>query len=412
MIKITGAKSAAAIKASQQGLQVIGKTLELGKEYTLLFPKLIEDGVRQDDIAMAGIIGRTTSFDDLRMSFVRIPDKDLEQNSETQRITDKSALRKWGVVSSILYKAAEFRDIENAKRDAADAAERQGVAVDETALAQAIENIRVQYNGRKSDGQNASVLPTKRRLIKSGTPDILLFTEAIIIPLDGELKPEWEKAQAVEVTISNAKLKCLQEILKRPAYNDPESDFYEVKFSYVGKDKKEAGGNKYTGLEAVARKVNMTKDAEGKFVDQNVQSIASKLAFIAHDGQTIFNRSNQVTFAKTPEDFEAAIRKFLADAKNNILTTYIDMESDQVKKGASILDELKIFNENSKQYKELQEVIKSVGTPADDATNPVEELHAAATELAGSTGVSQAANVVDENPELAATIGAEDLGDL
>lgn len=392
-VKITGTKNASVIVASQRGKKSLGKILELGNEYTLLFPK------KDNDVVMSGIPGRNACYDDLGIGFVRIPEDMMELQEETNRIIDKSGMNKWGILSSLLYSASKARDIEMSKQEAKKAAEMTGDPIDERALEQTINGIILDYDGAAKTGNSEAVLPKKQRLL-SPSVDINLFTEAIIIPLNKDLEPIWDKASAVEVQISPAKLNQLSDIVKSKVYNnfDDPDGFLEVKFSYKGTTKNDAGKNKYAGVEDKVRKVNFQKNDDGTYIDPQVESNRGLFTSISNDSDIIFSRSGVVSFAKTPAELEAAMRKYLST--HRVLPAYIDLEDEKTKKFAKTLAEFGLFSEDSKKYKELMAIIEEQeqDTVVEDV---IEELDKGVKELSNSKSVSEANQVLTNNPNVA-----------
>lgn len=352
-MRIATTRGAAKVIASQKSKQMLGKNnLELGKEYILLFPK------SDNEIVASGIVGRTCDYDALGLSFGRLAEDQMEINEETGRITDNSGMRRWAALSSILFKAAELRDIEEKKEEAQKIAAKTDSPIDEAALSQAIEKVRAAYEGTPRQGEVAAVMPTKQRLI-SPSVSFSISTEAVLIPLDRNLKPEFDKASSVEVRLSNTKIKQINAILDDPNYNnanDPDG-FLEVKFAYKGADRKEAGKNPYQGVESAVRKIDLTMK-DGEYVDAGTRSIAHLLSDTTHDADLMFSRAGTVSFAKTAADVEAAMRKYLS--QNRVLSVFIDMEDELTKRHAKdILDLGCVFKKDSRQYNELLAIVES-----------------------------------------------------
>ena len=91
------------------------------------------------------------------------------------------------------------------------------------------------------------------------------------------------------------------------------------------------------------------------------------------------------------------MKKYLS---NCILLTYVDFTSDIVKKNAAMLKDWGIFNPESKQYKELLEVIANAGEDsvaalAEEAKAAVENDATEALEIAKSTTVTEAVNAIN-----------------
>lgn len=404
-IKIKSTRSAEKVIASQKNKQSLGKNnLELGKEYILLFPK------KDNEVVVSGIVGRSCNFEELGISFGRLTDDQMEYNEETGRIKDNSGMLRWAALSSILYRAAKAQDIEKKKEEARLLSEKTGTPIDENALAQAIEKVNVAYDGKPRQGDEAAVAPTKQRLISSKV-DFNVFTEAVLIPLDKHLKPEFDKALSVEVRLSNTKIKQLNAILDDPNYND-ESDpdgFLEVKFSYKGTDRKEAGKNAYLGVESAVRKCDFSKDGDGNYIDSGIKSIAHLLSDTTHDDELMFSRAGTVSFAKTAADVEAAMRKYLSN--NRILPLYINMEDELTKKHAKdILDLGCVFGQGTKQYNELLAIIEEQEGNISD--NEDETLTGEISKLTEAKSARDIETAVSSNKELEDLVGNDEIADI
>lgn len=408
-IKITNTRQAVKVQASQRSKQTMGKkVLELGKEYTILFPK--KDG----EVVVAGIVGRNCSYDDLGMSFGRIADTQMEINEETGRIKDNSGMQEWAVISSLLYEASKLLDIEKAKEEAQKVADATGDVVDSLALNQTITKITEEYEGRAKTATEKAVMPTKQRLVSSRI-DFSIFTEAVLIPLDKSMLPEYEKAVGVEVRLSATKQRQLNDIIDNPNYNDQDDKdgFLEVKFSYTGASTQEAGRNPYSGVEKNIRKVDLTKK-DGKYVDTGVQSIAYILNDTTNDHDLMFSRAGAVSYAQTAVDVEGAMKKFLAN--NRMLPVHIDAESDMFKRNAKMLYKMGVlYKEGSPQYKQLKDLVES--QEAEEAeSNPIDELEETMTgsvqELTKAKSTKEVADIVDSDDELKDMLGDDEIADI
>jgi hypothetical protein len=405
-IRITNTREAVKVQASQRSKQALGKkVLELGKEYVLLFPK------KENEIVVAGIVGRNCDYDALGVSFGRLNDSQMEINEETGRIKDNSGMQRWAVLSNILYKAAMAKEISDKTEEARKIAEQTGDKIDEAGLSQAINKVKLAYEGQARHGDEAAIMPTKQRLVSSRV-DFSIFSEAVLIPLDKNLKPEYDKAISVEVRLSNTKQKQLNAILDDPNYNNAEDKdgFLEVKFSYKGANAQEAGKNSYLGAELAVRKVDLTID-NGEYVDSGVKSIAHLLSDTTHDHDIMFSRAGTVSFAQTAADVEAGMRKYLSN--NRMLPLFIDMEDETTKRNASTILELKVFNSTSKQFEELQAMVEE--QKASEQTDDNQEdgtMPAEAKDLLAAKTTKEVDAITSKNEELKGMVGNEEVEDI
>lgn len=367
------------------------KNLVLGKEYELLFRK------NNGDVIVSGMAGRQANFDELGIGFVRLFDDQLEENPETGRITDRSSMRQWSIISSILFHAAEKKEIDEFEEDAKKTAARSGMPINPATLEQGIEDIHNHYHYNKDSGVKAEDM--RRPLLSAGI-QFNIITEVLVVPLlkDNGNAPDYKNARVMEISLSPAKQRQIAEVISNPVYNDMDDldGFLHVKFSYIGANAQEAGKKEFQGLENVVRKVNLAK-VDGVYVDAGVASIAPMIDSIAKTSEAIYISSNAVAYASTTADLDVAMKKYLS---NCILLTYVDFTSDIVKKNATMLKDWGIFNPESKQYKELLEVIANAGEDSvaalsEEAKAAVENDATEALEIAKSTTVTEAVNAIN-----------------
>lgn len=367
------------------------KNLVLGKEYELLFRK------NNGDVIVSGMAGRQANFDELGIGFVRLFDDQLEENPETGRITDRSSMRQWSIISSILFHAAEKKEIDEFEEDAKKTAARSGMPINPATLEQGIEDIHNHYHYNKDSGVKAEDM--RRPLLSAGI-QFNIITEVLVVPLlkDNGNAPDYKNARVMEISLSPAKQRQIAEVISNPVYNDMDDldGFLHVKFSYIGANAQEAGKKEFQGLENVVRKVNLAK-VDGVYVDAGVASIAPMIDSIAKTSEAIYISSNAVAYASTTADLDVAMKKYLS---NCILLTYVDFTSDIVKKNAIMLKDWGIFNPESKQYKELLEVIANAGEDSvaalsEEAKAAVENDATEALEIAKSTTVTEAVNAIN-----------------
>lgn len=405
--KISDTKQAAKVQASQRSKAAMGKkNLELGKEYTILFPK------KDNRVVVSGIVGRNCNYDALKVSFGRIADSQMEVNPETGRIKDLSGMRQWATLSGILYKAAKLKDIQVARDEAQKIADATSSAIDEVGLQMSIDKVELAYEGAKATAEAKAILPTKQRLI-SYSVDFSIFTEAVLIPLNKQLQPEFDKAAPVEVRLSKSKIDQINSILDNPMYNnmDDPDGFLEIKFSYVGESTKAAGQNKYTGCEAAVRKVNLTKDADGNYVDSGTLQISGYLKDTTHDPDIMFSRAGTVSFANTAQDVEAAMRKYLSN--NRTLPLFIDLEDEATKRAAKDIIALNcVFGTNTRQYTELMNIIEEQEAANGVADDDQGDISGDVGKLSSAKDTQDVAAAVAGNEELSGMIsqgGVEDI---
>lgn len=406
-IRIMSTRQAQKVQSSQRSKQSLGKkTLELGKEYTLLFPK------KDNEIAAAGIVGRTCDYDSLGVSFGRISDSQMDINEETGRIKDNSGMQRWAQLSNLLYKAAMAKEISDKTDEAKSLAEKTGGSIDEVGLEQSIAKVKLAYEGAPRQGEEKAIMPTKQRLVSSSI-NFSIFTEAVLIPLNKELKPEFDKAIGVEVRLSNTKQQELNTILENPSYhdvNDPDG-FLEIKFSYTGKDIQEAGKKSYQGVEASVRKVDQTK-VDNMYVDPGVKSISHIIKDTTNDYDTMFSRAGTVSFAQTAADVEASMRKYLSN--NRMLPLYINFEEESTKRNAKVLLDLGVFKADTNQYRELEAMIaeqEAAETSQEDSPENDGSLPAEAQELLNAKSVAEAQAAIQSSEELKGIV-KEEIGDI
>lgn len=394
---------------AQKNNKSFGQAVELGKEYSVIFRK------KNGFPAVAGITGRNVDRDALGISFVRIPDDKLEQVGTTNSFRDSTISAKWATISNLLYKAAKAKEIADARDDAQKAADMAGVPIDELALSQAIEKIELAYEGRRAVDGVAAIQPTKRRLINSvgSKVEINVHSECVVVPLDSNMQPEYDKAVVAGIILRESRLRALSTIAGNPAYNDQNdpNGYMEVRFSCTGTDKKIAMRNPFVGVEKSVRKFNFDKDENGSYVDSHVTAILPKLSSITENAGIMRDRSSSSIWAGTVADLDAAMRKYLA--ANRVLPLFLDLNDDSVRRHAkTILDLGCVFREHSKQWEELKAIVDADEASANAAVEQEAAVDNAqgAIEATKSQNVGEVVDAIDKH-QLADVIG-DDVDDI
>lgn len=399
---VTDIQSADAVLSAQKQRMMIGQALELGNEYVILFP------LRSGSIVVAGLPSRSASFGP--KSFARCKLQlgvDFEMDPETGKLKDISELKAWGRLSNLLYKAAQAKETADKLEEERRRCETAGTEFNEVSANQIIENVNILYNGAPAEEDKEAVYPKRKRILDSIT--VQMFTEAVLLPLDKDtLKPLWGKAVGVEIALTPGRIKQLKEILKTPAYSevaDPDG-FLEVKFSYKGDKKNIAGQNKYVGVELDHRKVDLTKDEDGNYVGP-IKESQHVLNGTAHDPESIYNRSGTVSMAKPITEITAKLRQYIAS--NVTLFEYVDMTDESFRVSARDFYAANIFNPNTKQYRELEEIVIELNE--EEGIEPEDtNVSDAIGKLANASSVADVAGLSEE--EIKDAMDDEDIVDI
>lgn len=389
----TGLSGAMRVKDSQNRVRNLSKVVALGGSYRLFFPMGDVDGVR--DMVVAAVAGRQLDFKRLGRSFVVLPEKYYEV-SETGRITDKSELRKYAVISRALLDAERREEIARAERDAKTTAEQMGVDIDVVALKQAIREIELRYNGDR-DAKPQPIYADENQMVSGVKVEIA--TEVVVVPLNSNKEPEWGKAVSAAIPLSDRKMSQLSALVSNPDYCDPEKNYIEVSYDYIGTDAKTAGQN------AVFQGVSKELSLENKFADGWAANGGTIMARLPKDSEAIKARNMTMSSSTTIKEVIELFNKYVS--KHQLILLNLDLEDDLVKAAAKDMVELNIAADAPKVQEKLIAIVEA--QRAEGKEEEIEEsVHGDVLKAAEAKTLGELA----ENIESIDAISASDIDEL
>lgn len=303
------------LKGAQGSDKSLSKVCNLNGSHRLFFPT-DEDG----DLTVAVVPGCKTDWEKTGTGFVVFGEEDYEQ-IETGKIINKSGLKSLSKIARAVHKAAMAYDIKRAEKEARETAEASGRVLDILALEQAKKEIELKYEG-DIDKKPNPIYPEVQQAI--GGVTLLIATECLVIPLDSESRPNWSKAELASVDLSGKKVVQIETLLAKKEYFNVGDGFLEVQYDYNGTDAKQAGINAAFG--GVAKSVSLTVDSD------LWEANKTNLERLARDGEAIAARNRSMSSPMKPADVAVKYKKWLA--KNDVLLTNLDYDSEEVKNAA------------------------------------------------------------------------------
>ena len=301
----------------------LSKAVELNGQYRLFFRTWpVEDGLM--DIAAAVVPGRSCDFDVCQTSYIPYT-KDMYETDEIGVIDDKTPLKSWARIARVLHQAQCIREKKGAEAEAQRTAAELGSAVDPVSLARALEAIEIKFNGGKAaDGTN--IAPSKQAAI-SGMQQ-KMSTQLLVVKMQPNGAPDWKNSKYAVLEISKSRMTELITILDDPNFTDPNKDYLEVQYNYVGADKKSAG--QAAKFQGIAESMSLAKmfpsdwETHGKKL---VDGIA-KGADLDATAEIMRSRNRNLKAGKGANDVISAIKTWCA--KNAAVFASINFETDEV----------------------------------------------------------------------------------
>lgn len=203
-----------------------------------------------------------------------------------------------------------------------------------------VKELEQTYYGDK-DAKPNPVYATKAPAIGNQTLEIA--TECLVVPLDTNGVPEWNKAEVASLPLtSNTKIQQLRAIYTNTDFCDDEQEYLEVSWNYSGTTKAEAGRSAcFTGVSketSLARKFPELWEAN-----------KGKLADISLDPETIASKNWTLSTATPVKEVVEKFKSYLL--KRPILFPHIDFDADITKAAAKDIIDLGVTAE----YKNIQE---------------------------------------------------------
>lgn len=324
-------------KASTSKRRNFSQLMNLGVNYRLFFP-LADDANGQVTIITASAWGRKLNQEILGkgVNFVKLS---ADYNKDGN-LHDNSGIAPFARIARVIFDADYKYEVEQAQDRAVKEAKTLGKDVDEVALRMSLKELEQTYYGDK-DAKPNPVYATKAPAIGNQTLEIA--TECLVVPLDTNSVPEWNKAEVASLPLtSNTKIQQLRAIYTNPDFCDDEQEYLEVSWNYSGTTKAEAGRSAcFTGVSketSLARKFPELWEAN-----------KGKLADISLDPETIASKNWTLSTATPVKEVVEKFKSYLL--KRPILFPHIDFDADITKAAAKDIIDLGVTAE----YKNIQE---------------------------------------------------------
>ncbi len=382
MVKLSGGLAAASkIEAQRRGIDPLSKNLSTGTKYRMFIKKL-----GTDDIALGNTIGRDLDRDAFGSSFLNYGDGeiDIREDGSYADVTSVTSLCR---IANVLYKAQAKAEKDRAERNIRADAERLGEPVNESELKEAMDKIDLEYFGGKRGDQN---IPPKKRPVISGmrTPHIM---EMFVVPLTVEGAPEWEKGFHANLNVRSNKVAQLKSILSNRDYNDPASEYLEVGYDYIGKDKQEAGRN--ASFYGIADSLKL----EHKF-PESWAKFSSELSVLTSDVDVILSRSQQSRFSCSVNEVVLKFKAWAQSQRSCLID--IDWDADETKRAAKDMLTLDVVKKTPAVLDRLNKIVEatSESTEAETAAEDSKEIKEA-QDLAGAKTLQELSEMkgIDEH---------------
>lgn len=310
-------------KDAQGSDQHLSKVVELNGKYRIFFRTWpTEDGLV--DIAAAMVPGRSCNFEICGTGFIPYT-KDMYSIDETHQIDDNTGLKSWARIARVIHDAQCIREKKNAEAEAERTANELQQPLDQVSLSRNLDGIELKYNGGKAaDGTN---IPPKEQPAISGMQQ-KLSTQLLVVKLLPTGMPDWKNAKYAVLELSNQRINEIITILDDANYCNPNLNYIEVGYDYVGADKQAAGrAAKYQGI--VQSMSLASLDPAGW------ESVGKKLVDGIANGKTLDevaeimrSRNRNLKGGKGPNDIISSMKTWLA--KNAAIYGSIDFSADNV----------------------------------------------------------------------------------
>lgn len=300
---------------------MFNKCRDLGGIYRIQF-RQVPDGEGGVDLVAATVPGRVLNYDLCGSGFLALK-PDMYELTDAGDIIDKTGLASWARISTVIHRARAAREKKNIAAEAERSAAELGKAVDAVSLNKNIEGIELRYfGGEAADG--TKIYPKESPAI-SGVK-YKMTTRALVIKLNPDSSPDYKNAKYATIELSDQKKNELIGILADPKNVDLTKDYLEVSYSFVGKDKDEAG------RAAKFSAVNPTLYLEHEYPTEWQKTGKAMMENIATGNdvdamaEMMMGKNRSLRFAKGPKDIVANLKVWLA--KNEAVFGSIKMDDE------------------------------------------------------------------------------------
>lgn len=344
------------VEAAQRNLNNLSQAVDLGGSYRLFLP-ITKTSSGEADLRITQGLGRKLNAKSIKKIFVGI---DEFSTNTGGRFVDDTVLPAWKRITDVLYDAMCRRAIEQVKAEAQRDADESGEPIDSVALNQKITQINVAYYGNRD--VTPAVYATENKLMDA--LKVVSATEALLVPLKAGGEPNFGKAERVAIELNVKKRNSIMGLLKDKNFCDPEDNYLEVQYSYVGSNKREAGQS--ASFNGVSKEISL----KAKYPTLWVAEAPSLLGSISPDAETMMAANPLFASAATVEETVLAIRKFAAN--NKVLWTYVDFESDTAKRSAADIVEFGVCDKSPRIKEKFLAIIPEKTSEEDVSESEIE----------------------------------------
>lgn len=309
----------------------------------------------------------------MKTTFYAPDDYDILESGKT---FDRGPCATYARISRILYDARYKRDCEAAEVQMVTDAKTMGTTINPVTLNDALTVIKEKYYGVKKNGIN--VPPNETAAIQPFK--ICMYTAGILTELDKDLRPDENSDQkgfcmelngpkttqllaaVSKATIERKEKLTALKIKKAEGVELTEEEknykhcldrgFIEVEYAYNGATKQLAGKSAafiYCG--------EASDSTEYKFKEFWKKSKNSILPRLIYDVETMMAKNNTLSRSATLDKVRAAFFEYCS--KEAVLSAYVNLEDDSVKRSAGDILSLDVFGANKAFTQRLQEIVDS-----------------------------------------------------
>lgn len=320
-----------AIKQSQGFDSNLSKVLELNNSYRIFVKKVFLEEEQLWDFIVGMVPGRSTDFEVTGTSFMKLDGDQLEVDEETNKYKDVSGMATWARIARIIHEARAKDEMDAKEDEAKRNAQKLHQPIDQVKLAQEHEAIKLRYfGGKAADGTN--IMPKERPFISK--LEFKSVMQILVVPLDAKGVPQPDKAKPAIFEPSAKRFQELTTILDNPAYNNVESEWLEVGYSYLGDSKETAGRN--ATFQGIAESLSIKTMYPEQW--EKLQASFDKLVkgdSVDKTAELMVSRCISLAGKSSVQDVIQGIKKWCST--NPGVLTYIDVTSDDVKAAAKDL---------------------------------------------------------------------------
>lgn len=416
---------ACGLKASKKAMDSRGsdkhlsKVVELNGNYRIFFRQLPleaggrlgEDGMLYDadgevidkDLAVAMVPGYVLDFDVCNASFFAFSEGQFETDQYNQ-VIDTTGLSAWCRIASVLFDAQCAREKKNAEAEAQRVAQDMQQPVDQLALAKTLEAIEFTYHGGKA--ADGTPIYAKKNPIISSNVKTKITTQVAVVKLLPNGAPDWQNAQYAVWEMSKTKLDEIIAIASDKNFYQPNKEYLEVGYNYIGADKKAAGkAAKFQGI-VPAMSLEMTFPTEWNAAGKRFIDGLVTAETVAEAGERVVARNRNLKSGKTPNDIITSIKQWCA--KNAAVFASIDFTNDFTKRAASAFLEAHIVDSVPMVKEKFEAIVAEEAEKKNNSGNNAGENTSAATEA--TSAVDEAEAKAQETLNSAAQMVSEGAG--